>query len=261
MRLSSARVTAAAVLLALVFGGLAAAETSIVGNLQVSVQAKLSPKRLPRDERSPVAVEVGWKIASRDESKPPALETVKLSINRHGVLDATGLPTCPYQKIQPASTERAVANCRSALVGQGSFTALVGIENQESYLSKGKMYIFNGTLGNKPVLFGHIYSETPFAASFVIVFKVNKKKQGAYGTTLTAKMPANLRKWGNLTEVDMRLSRTFGYRGKRRSFISAGCPAPNGLSLVLFRLAKASFDFSDGKALSFNLTETCKVKR
>lgn len=261
MRRPAARLAAGAILIALTFTALAAAETSIIGNLQLSVTAKISPKRLPRKGRSPVAVSVGWKIASTDESKPPVLETVKLEINRHGVLDVTGLPTCPYDKIQPASTQRALANCRPALVGGGTFTALVGLENQESYVSKGKMVVFNGTQGRKPVLFGHIYTDTPFAASFVIVFKIDRKKQGAYGTTLTAKMPGNLRRWGNLTEVSMRLSRTYGYQGRKRSFISAGCPALKGTSLALFRLARTTFDFTGGDGISSTLTETCKVRR
>jgi hypothetical protein len=261
MRGLAGRLAVGAILAVLVFSALAAAETRILGNIQLSVSAKLSPKHLPRDELSPVAVSVGWKIASTNESSPPVLEKVKLAINRHGIFDVVGLPYCPYGKIQPASTERALANCRSAVVGRGSFSALVGLENQDSYISKGKMVVFNGTRGRTPVLFGHIYTETPFAASFVIIFKVEKSKRGAYGTTLTAKMPANLRKWGNLTEVNMRLSRTFGYGGKKRSFISAGCPAPKGLSLAVFNLARTTFSFAGGNNISSTLTESCKVRR
>jgi hypothetical protein len=261
MRSRAAQIAFAAILMALALNGLAAAETSLLGNLELNVTANLSPKRLPREGRSPVAVSIGWKIASTDESKPPVLETVKIAINRHGVLDVAGLPSCPYEKIHPASTGRALANCRSALVGRGTFSALVGLEGQESYLSQGTMLIFNGTRGQQPVLFGHIYTGTPFAASFVIVFKVTTRTHGTYGTTLTAKLPANLRKWGNLTEVEMRLSRTFARDGRKQSFLSAGCPALEGASLAVFSLAKTTFRFDNATGISSTLPGTCRVRR
>jgi hypothetical protein len=258
-----ARLALAPALLAmtLIGTGLAQAETRIIGNLVFSVSAKLSPKKLPREGRAPVAVSIAWKIATTDGSTPPTLKTLKIEINRNGILDPTGLPTCPYNKIQPASTRRALKNCRASLVGRGSFAALVGLEGQESYVAKGRMVVFNSTKGGKPVLYGQIYSAYPFANSFVIVFKVDKRKKGAYGTTLTANLPASLRTWGNLTEIKMRLSRKFGYKGKARSFLSAGCPTPKGFTAAVFRLARTSFAFNGGRKVTSTLTEDCKVRR
>lgn len=249
-------------LLATCWASFAGAETRIVGNLSLAVSAKLSPKRLPREGKAPVAVSVGWQIASTDPAqKPPALKSVAIEINRGGILDATGLPSCPYAKIQPASTQRALANCRSSLVGKGSFSALVGLEGQESYVAKGQMVLFNSQRAGKPALYGQIYTSYPFAASFVIVFSVSEQKHGAWGTTLAAKLPANLRAWGNLTEVKMRLARSFPYKGQRHSYLSAGCPAPKGFRGAVFPLAKTSFSFAGGTNVSQTLSETCKARR
>jgi hypothetical protein len=248
--------------LALTCTALAQADTQIKGNLIASVQARLSPQKLPREGRAPIAVSIEWKVATKDGTEPPNLKQLAIEINRNGILDATGLPTCPYGKIQPASTQRALANCRSSLVGTGGFAALVGLEGQENYVAKGRMVVFNGRKGGKPVLFGQIYSDYPFAASFVIVFKVSKTKKGAFGTTLTATLPARLRAWGNLTEIEMRLARKFSYKGRQRSFLSAGCPAPKGFSGVpVFRLARTSFEFVGGTKLTSTLTDDCKVRR
>jgi hypothetical protein len=248
-------------LAALTLTPLANAETKILGNLQLSVQATLSPKKLPRETSAPIAVSVGWQIQSTDPTqKPPSLKSVKIEINRAGILDPTGLPDCPYPQIQPASTQRALANCRASLVGQGSFSALVGLEGQESYVSKGKMLVFKGTRSGKAVLYGQIYTNYPFAASFVIVFKVSKEQKGTYATTLTATLPANLRAWGNLTEVKMRLARNYSYKGKKRSFLSAGCPAPKGFGAAPFPLARTSFTFNGAPEVSQTLSETCKVR-
>jgi hypothetical protein len=236
-------------------------ETRQVGGMVFNVSAALAPKKLPRERLAPVGVSVGWNISSTDGSEPPKLQTIKIEINRNGILDATGLPVCPYDRIQPASTERALQNCRSSLVGTGSFSAQVGLEGQERYVAKGKMLVFNGLEKGKPVLYGQLYSGYPFPNSFVVVFHIDKRKHGAYGTTLSAKLPAKLRAWGNLTEVEMNLSRKYRYKGKRRSFISASCPAPKGLDLVQFRLAKTTFSFSGGTTLNSTLAETCKSKR
>ena len=53
--------------------------------------------------------------------------------------------------------------------------------------------------------------------------------------------------------VQIPLSRRYGYRGARHSFLSAGCPAPEGISITSFPLARASLSFADGKALSETL--------
>ena len=264
MRSRIAKRAAALTLLALALLGAAVAnaetETEIVGNVEMTTSAKLSPKKLPREGRAPVAVSLGWKVATTDGSTPPSLKNLRIEINRNGILDPTGLPICPYAKIQPASTQRALQNCRSSLVGKGSFAAQVGIEGQESYVAKGKMVVFNSEKGGKPVLFGQIYSAYPFANSFVIVFKVSREKKGEYGTVLDATLPATLRAWGNLTEINMRLSRKYGYQGEKRSFLSANCPTPSDVPTASFKLARTSFAFVGGQKLGSTLTDSCVVR-
>jgi hypothetical protein len=255
-----ANFTAAVAATALLLAGIAQGETQKVGNMLVTVSAKLAPNTLPRTDRAPVAVSVGWKITSTDGSPPSTLKTVKIQINSNGILNATGLPTCPYSRIQPASTHRALSNCRASLVGTGTFAAQVGLEGQENYVAKGRMVVFNSVEHHKPVLYGQIYTGYPFAASFVIVFKVSKSRKGTFGTTLSATLPVSLRDWGNLTEVNMRLSRKFSYRGRRRSFLTASCPTPKGFGGAPFRLARTSFAFENGRRTTSTLTETCKVR-
>jgi hypothetical protein len=249
---------------ALVVGGLAAAvasaEISVTGNLQLTVNGTISPQKLPRKGEVPIAVSVGWNIATTDGAPPPKLKTLKIEINRAGHFDLTGLPTCPYDKIQPATTSRALANCRSALVGRGSFQALIGLTGQESYFTKGHMLVFNGLEGKKPVLLGQIYSPRPFANSFVIPFRLTEIDKGRYGNALTATLPASLRAWGSLTEIQMRLSRKFGYEGERRSFLSAGCPAPKGVVVAAFPLARTSFGFVGGLNESLTLNRSCRAR-
>jgi DNA-binding beta-propeller fold protein YncE len=243
-------------------GRVAATTSKIVqnGSLRLRANGRLSPRRLPRRASAPIAVTVGWKLATTDDSIVPQLKRLQIEINRNGRFEYAGLPTCPYERIETASSSRALAACRSALVGQGRFTAEITLEGQQPYATGGRLLVFNGKSRGRPVLFGQIYSPRPFATSFVIAFEVKRLSRGAYGTMLSAALPKALSAWGNLTGIEMRLARRYGYRGSRRSYLSANCPAPRGFTKAVFPLARASFDFAGGAKLDSVLTETCEAK-
>jgi hypothetical protein len=241
----------------------AAAASTVVsqqGALRVSLEGKLHPRKLPREGTAPISVSVGGQIATTDGSPPPVLETLSIEINREGRFDTKGLDLCPIAKIQPASTKRALSNCRSSLVGEGSFTALVGLGEQETYETAGRLLLFNAEKKGKPVLYGQIYASSPFATSFVIPFELKKIKRGSYGTLLSATLPPSLRSWGNLTAIEMTLSRRYGYEGEHHSYISAGCPAPKGFGAAVFPLVRSTFSFSGDVSVTSTLTDQCKVR-
>ena len=239
---------------------LASASVTQKGNLRVAVQGKLSPKQLPRKGAAPIAVSVGGEISTTDESLPPQLKSIRIELNRNGQLDYAGLPVCDYAKIQPASTSRALAGCRSSLVGEGSFSADITLAGQEPYPTQGKLVVFNGVRNGKPVLYGHFYSSRPFATSFVIVFKLSKLSHGTYGTVLDAPLPKAMDSWGRLTGLQMTLSRRYSVKGKPHSYLSSGCPAPKGISTVPFSLARTSFEFAGGVVVSSVLSSQCRAR-
>jgi DNA-binding beta-propeller fold protein YncE len=237
-----------------------ASEIAQKGTLRVSVAGKLAPKSLPRKGAAPISVSVGGEITTTDHSPPPQLQTLGVELNRNGHLDYAGLPTCPYERIQPASSQRALSACRSSLVGEGSFTAEISLAGQTPYPTKGKLLLFNAKSHGKPVLFGQIYSPRPFATSFVIVFELRSLPRGSYGIGLSASLPAALSSWGNLTGIEMTLQRRYSAHGQSHSYISAGCPAPEGFGQAVFPLARTSFGFEGGKKLTSVLSGTCKVR-
>jgi hypothetical protein len=238
----------------------ATAEVVQRGTLRLTVSGKLSPQRLPRTGSAPIAVSVGGKITTTDKSPAPKLTTLSIELNRNGHLDYAGLPLCPYGAIQTASSSRALSSCRSALVGQGSFDAEITLAGQAPYPISGRLLAFNGKQGGKQVLFGQIYAPRPFATSFVIVFAIKKVAKGTYGTALTAPLPPSLRSWGNLTGIDLTLSRHYSYHGKSHSYLSAGCPAPKGFPGATFPFARASYEFAEGTRLTSTLTRSCQAK-
>jgi hypothetical protein len=185
---------------------------------------------------------------------------MRIELNRHGHLDRAGLPTCPYDSIQPGSSDHAIAACRSALVGSGRFEAEITIAATEPIPSTGRLLLFNGIRGGRRVLFGHIYSDHPFATSFVIVFKISRARGGRYGTVLSAALPRAMESWGRLTGIEMTLSRRYSDAGTRHSFLSSGCPAPPGVGRLSFPLGRASFAFAGGKRLGSVFSAACRAR-
>jgi hypothetical protein len=249
-----------ALLAVLASAAFAGAEVTQRGTLRVAVSGKLRPQTLPRSGAAPITVSVGGEITTSDKSPPPKLKALAIELNRNGRVDYAGLPVCPFDSIQPASSQRALNACRSSLVGKGTFSAEISLSGQESYPATGKLLLFNGLSNGKPVLFGQIYAPHPFATSFVIVFAIKKLAKGTYGTELSAHLPPSLASWGNLTGIEMTLSRRYSYRGKSHSYLSAGCPAPKGFPGTPFSLARASFGFAGGRVLRATMTRSCRAR-
>ena len=256
------RTLAALACLALLAALAALAQAEIVqkGNLRVSASAKMRPRALPRTGAAPIAVSVSGHVATADETQPPQLTRLTIEINRHGHLDYRGLPTCKVSLIQPASNGRALAACRSSLVGEGKFFGTITLSGAAPYAMEGRLLLFNGREHGHQVLFGHIYSPHPFAISFVMTFQVESHRHGTYGTTLSANLRKALGTKRNLTGIEMTLSRRWRSGGKSHSYLSAGCPAPKGFPGASFPLARTSFAFAGGAKLTSVLSSDCKAR-
>jgi hypothetical protein len=248
---------AACALLLLCLGSLAQAETIQKGGVRVAFDGRISPAKLPRNGVAPVAVTVSTKISAAQGKPQPQLRKIEIAINSHGHLDATGLPRCEVEDIQPATTQKALEECRDALIGEGSFASQVSLSRQAAFPSEGKLYAFNGTFEGKPAILAHVYGSEPVPTSFTLPFVIGKAK-GTFGTTLTATIPASEDSY--VTAIEMTLQRTYTYKGKRRSYAEAGCPAPRGFPGASFPFAKASYSFVGGRKLGATLTRSCKAR-
>jgi len=176
---------------------------------RVSVSGKLTPKRLPRRGRAPVSLGFG-------------------------------------DRIDPATSREALSLCRSALVGRGSFRARVRLPQQSPFPSRGKVWAFNGTLGGRPAILAHIYGTEPAPTSFVLPFLI-RRGGGTFGTVLEASLPEATGEWGFVTGISMTLGRRFASGGGRRSYLSAGCPAPPGFGSAGFRSPAQASPSSEGR--------------
>jgi hypothetical protein len=235
------------------------AELGQRGSVRLSFGGWVRPKLLPRHERAPISVSLSGDITTTDGTPPPQLRRIVIEINRQGRIHTAGLPVCRLEQIQPATTERALANCGPSLVGEGSFRAAVALPDQSPFPSNGKLLAFNGRQNGRPVIFAHVYGTDPIPTSFALPLRISRT-EGRFGTVLHASLPNVTAEVAVVTGISMRLGRRFSHRGRSRSYLSAGCPAPKGFIETPFRFARGSFVFVGAKALTVTLTRTCRAR-
>jgi hypothetical protein len=243
----------------LALSALAQAEVTQKGHLRVTFEGQLTPHTLPRQGAAPVKVSVGAKIAATNGKTPPQLRRISIAINRNGRFEPKGLPVCALRAIQPSTTADALAACGSSLVGEGHFAANVMFSAQAPFPSQGKVYAFNSTLHGHPAILAHVYGTEPVPTSFTLPFEL-KPAKGTFGTVLTASLPEVTGNSSYVTELQLSLGRSFSSHGKRRSYLSAGCPAPKGFPGAVFPFARASFGFAKGTSVTSTLTRSCGAR-
>lgn len=229
------------------------------GPVRVKFDGKLTPNALPRHGAAPVGIAVDARISGTGGDTPPQLRRIAIEINRNGHFSSKGLPVCEESEIQPSTTTGARAACGKALVGEGHFAANVKLPEQSPFPSSGKVLAFNGRLHGKPAILAHIYGTQPAPTSYVLPFSI-RESRGTYGTVLETSLPNATGNWGYVTGLEMKLQRSFRYRGKRHSYLSAGCPAPAGFPGASFPLARTSFAFAGGVNLVSILNRSCRAK-
>lgn len=245
--------------IALGAAGLALAATVQSGGLRITVLAQIIPYKLPRTGTAPIAVFVAGHLQSASGGIPPQLQEMRIEVNRHGLLQSRGLAVCQVPEVQPASTQRALANCGDALIGSGRFWANIVLPDQGAYPTQGRLLIFNGREAGRPVILAHIFTSHPFNSSFVIPFSIRHIAKGPYGTELRASLPQALGDWGYLDRIKLTLRRKYTYRGKQLSYFNAGCPALRGAKRASFPLAYAEFSFAGREPMGATVQKTCGV--
>jgi hypothetical protein len=230
------------------------------GNLIVSFDGGISPHALPRKGTAPVAVEVATAIKASDGSDPPPqLREITIAINREGRIFDRGLPTCRLHDIQPSTMASAREICGGAIVGSGRVNVRVQIPDQTPFDFRGPLLVFNAKRVNgKRRLLAQVYGSRP-PSSFVLTFRISSRG-GRFGTVIKTRLPKEAKRWAYVTEFEMRLRRIYTYGGRRHSYISAGCSAPNGYPGALYPFAKGTFEFAGGRAVSSTLIRDCKVR-
>jgi hypothetical protein len=253
-------ISAVLLLAALIAAAAAHGELSQKGNLRVSFDSQVAPRVLPRDRPAPISVSLDGKVGTVDGTAPPALREISVAVNRAGLVFVKGLPRCKAAELQQTDTEAALAACRGALVGHGSFAAHVDFPGELQIPAHGTVLAFNSGSSKHPEMVLHLYGSNPVRATFVLPFKISHRSQGKFGNVFSTRIPKIASNLGYVTDLNLTLGRKYRYAGKRRSFLSASCAAPAGFTGAVFELAKATFTFSDNRQLTTGVARDCRVR-
>jgi hypothetical protein len=245
-------------LLVLVFGTVSRAEVEQRGNLRVTFNAGFSPHKLPRQRPAPIKVEIQGRIATTDGTHPPALRWLEVELHRSGLISSEGLPVCSAPILQSTSTVTALARCRGALVGRGNFRADVRLGREVP--ANGPILAFNSRLGGKQALLLHFFAAVPVRFTLVVPLAIGHRQRGEFGTVLRARIPKLGGGFGSITQIELAITRRYSFDGRRRSYLSAACGAPTGLSGGPFRFARASFRFASHPEIRTTLVRNCTVR-
>jgi hypothetical protein len=249
-RAALALFAALALTAALAIATSATGETVRAGNLVIGIEGQIKPKKLPRKGAAPLTLKLQGKIATADGSPVPALKTLALQFDKHGSIFTKGLPTCTTGKLEATNTAAALKACRPALVGRGKASAEIYFAEQPPFGAHGPMLIFNGKpKGGRPVLIFHVFAHVPAPTTFV-TSGVIEKGHGKYGTQTEVAIPTIVAGQGSLTSFEAKLGKTWRYKGKKVSLLSASCPSGS-----LF--AHGEFKFADGTKISGNVAKRC----
>jgi hypothetical protein len=247
-------------LLCLCWGAVSQAEIEQGGGLRVTFDADFAPRSLPRDRPAPVKIEVHGAIATTDGSHPPPLRWLEIELHRSGRLFTRGLPVCSAPILQSTSSEGALQRCRSARVGRGSFRADVALGGEKEIVATGTILAFNSRRRGRLAMVLHLFAAVPVRFTLVVPLAIGQRKEGQFGTVLRAKIPKLGGGLGSITEVDLKIGRQYSFGGKRRSYVSAACGAPAGLSAAVFPFARGSFRFEARRQIRTTLIRGCSVR-
>jgi hypothetical protein len=242
------------------FASIAAAALTQHGDLFLTFNGGLSPTALPRHTLAPISVSVSGTVRTPPGTKPPPLRQIEIELNRSGHLETTGLPICHAAQLEGTTSVQALHVCRDALVGSGTYAARASFPEQATFPAQGHILAFNGLSEGRQVILAHIYGTNPDPGTSVMTFYVHHPA-GAYGTQLIDNLPPSLNHYGYVKRIALTLHRTYAYRGRLHSYLSAACTAPAGLSVALFPFAHASMRFEGGVTLASTLIRSCTVRK
>lgn len=221
------RAVAIAATLALIAAASALAKPEVVrvGNLFLRDNGGISPQRLPRHTQAPIAAHLNAQIGTVDGTHPPAIESVIADFDKTIQIHANGLPVCRERQLVARSTVTAKQACRDAIVGEGEGEVEVAFPEQAPILAKGPIVLFNGgTRGATTLLLIHTYVNVPAPTAVIVPVKITAIARGHYGLHADAKIPPITGGAGSVTKFKLTIGRTFTYKGRRQSYLTASCP-------------------------------------
>jgi hypothetical protein len=233
---------------------LARPETVRVGNLYLRDNGGILPTKLPRHKQTPISAVLNAQIGTVDGSHPPAITSVIADFDKNIHVNAKGLPVCREGQLLSRSSTDAKKACRDAIVGSGQAEVEVAFPEQRPIIAHGPIFLFNGGVHDgTTLLLIHTYVDVPAPTAVVATVKLTHIHRGHYGLHAVAEIPAIAGGAGSVTKFKLTINRSFSYKGKKQSYLTASCPT--GLYYT-----EGKVQFSDGTLLKITHVLPCTPK-
>ncbi len=236
------RITVMVAIFALIAAAGAIAKPDVVriGNLVIRDNGGITPTRLPRHEQAPISANLRASLGTTDGSHPPAVKSLLIDIDKTIHVNAKGLPVCRYGQLTNRSTADAKRACPHAIVGSGDAKVEVAFPDQKPFTGAGRLIAFNGGVrGGTTLLLVHAYVNIPAPTTVVAETKISRINRGHLGLHTVTQIPTIAAGDGSPTGFKLRLGRTFAYKGKKESYLTASCPTGH-------YFVKGKVQFADG---------------
>lgn len=231
------RATVIGVALTLIVAAGAFAGVARVGPLVLRGDGGIFPTKLPKYRQAPIGGYVDVRLDTVDGSHPPAVQRVVVDFDRAFQVNAKGLPSCSKVRLVALSSPLARRACRGSIVGSGEGEVEVAFADQKPFSAKGPITLFNGGVhGGATLLLIHAYVAVPTPTAVITTTKITRRRHGRFDLHTVSEVPRIAGGAGSVTGFRFKIKRTFNYRGKKKSFITASCPTG-----LLFAKAKALF--------------------
>lgn len=224
-----------------------------VGNTTLSSTANMLPRELPAKGGAPITLSSITRIGSVDKSPPQVLGSIDFLIDKHGFVEAKGVPVCTVAKLEGTTPSEARKRCAGALVGKGTGKAQVNLPGQARIEVSSPLSFFNGPkIGGRPSLIAHAYETVPAAKTLLVPIAIEKVSKGRYGYRVQVDIPEIAGGYGAATLAEATIGRSWKRGGRKVGYLNAYC---SGGRLQVH----GDITFENGDFFPATLTSACHV--
>jgi hypothetical protein len=221
-----------AILLCGILAALAVARPIYVqtGEFEISFDATIKPKTLPRSRQAPIAPHLTSNLKPRGGSAQfPVMTRATILIDRAVGIDSGGVPTCTAARLENQTTANAEPACRGAIVGSGMATVQLNYPEAAPATVRSRLIAFNGGLaGNATTILVHAYLEAPVAQAIVVPVVLTRHNRGPYGVMAQINFPKIASGAGSLASVDLTFKREVRTAaGRKHGYLTGRCSDGN----------------------------------
>ena len=241
-----------------VLGVVAVAGSVVVAGIAIaapntqSIVASTKPKKVPKNEKVPISLDVN--VFAENPTSPTgiAFPTTKavVDFDKNILFQQKGYPTCdPSQFGSSTTTQDVKDECGDAAIGDGSATVKVPTAAGAPPVTVAADVVAANVAGNKVLL----HSQNSLSGGQPLVGQL-KKRGGTYGTTLTVPVPPLAGGAAVITQFQTAIDKVaYRHNGKRLAIISGNCKDKT-------QDFRASFTDNQGQVAVGTDTYNCKRK-